>query len=169
MTNPALAQSASLIYGFSLKTLDGSSTSLAEYHGKVMLIVNVASQCGFTPQYSGLEALYRKYHAKGLEVLGFPCNQFGGQEPGTADEIRNFCSAKYEVTFPLFAKIDVNGKHTDPLFQWLKAQARGVLGTEAIKWNFTKFLVDAEGTVVDRYGSSTTPEDLDPIIAQLVG
>lgn len=168
MTNPALAQPASPIYEFSLETLGGVATTLAEYRGKVLLIVNVASQCGFTPQYSGLEALYRKYHAKGLEVLGFPCNQFGGQEPGTAEEIRNFCSTKYEVTFPLFAKIDVNGKNTDPLFHWLKSQAKGVLGTEAIKWNFTKFLVDAEGTVVNRYGSSTTPEELDPIVAKMV-
>jgi glutathione peroxidase len=169
MSNSAIAQSASPIYGFSLKTLDGNPTTLAEYRGKVLLIVNVASQCGFTPQYAGLEALYRKYHAKGFEVLGFPCNQFGGQEPGTAEEIRSFCSTKYDVTFPLFAKIDVNGKNTEPLFHWLKTQAKGVLGTEAIKWNFTKFLVDAEGTVVDRYGSTATPEELDPIVAKMVG
>lgn len=169
MTTPALAQSDAPIYDFSLKTLDGKPTTLADYRGKVLLIVNVASQCGFTPQYSGLETLYRKYHARGVEVLGFPCNQFGGQEPGTPAEIRDFCSTTYNVTFPLFAKIDVNGKNTDPLYQWLKAQAKGVLGTEAIKWNFTKFLVDAEGAVVDRYGSSTTPEELDPIIAKMVG
>ena len=158
----------SLIYDFPVTTIDGRATTLSEYKGQVLLIVNVASQCGFTPQYEGLEALYRKYKHKRVAVLGFPCNQFGGQEPGAEAEIVQFCSTKYAVTFPLFAKIDVNGEHADPLYVWLKSKARGILGTESIKWNFTKFLVDREGTVVDRYGSNVTPAELDPIIAKLV-
>ena len=158
----------SIIYDFPVTTIDGRATTLSEYRGKVLLIVNVASRCGFTPQYEGLEALYRKYKDKQVEVLGFPCNQFGGQEPGTEEDIQRFCSAQYDVTFPLFSKVNVNGRHADPLYVWLKSKAKGVLGTEAIKWNFTKFLVDKEGTVVDRYGSNVTPEELDPIIAKLV-
>jgi glutathione peroxidase len=130
--------------------------------------VNVASACGYTPQYKGLEALYRTYHERGLEVLGFPCNQFGAQEPGTEAEIGAFCSTTYDVTFPLFAKIDVNGAHAHPLYEYLKAAAPGALGTKAIKWNFTKFLVGPNGAVVDRFGSSTTPEQLEAdVVKQL--
>jgi len=130
------------------------------YAGRVLLIVNTASQCGFTPQYEGLEALHRRYEAQGLTVLGFPCNQFGGQEPGDATEIANFCSTTYDVTFPVLAKVEVNGDGADPLFQWLKAEAPGLLGTKRIKWNFTKFLVNRDGEVVGRYAPTTKPEDL---------
>lgn len=154
----------SQIYGFPVKTLDGRHTTLDEFRGKVLLIVNVASQCGFTPQYEGLEALYRKYKDRGFVVLGFPCNQFGGQEPGGASEIRQFCSDKYDITFPLFSKIDVNGKNADPLYVWLKSQKKGILGTESIKWNFTKFLVSSSGEVIDRYASNTTPKELESIV-----
>jgi glutathione peroxidase len=168
MTNAAAKNHESSIYDFSLTTIDGHTTTLQEYRGKLLLIVNVASKCGFTPQYTGLEALHQKYKDRGLVVLGFPCNQFGGQESGTESEIREFCSTQYQVTFPLFAKIDVNGKKADPLYVWLKSQAKGILGTEAIKWNFTKFLVDTEGQVIDRFGSNVTPEELDATIAELV-
>lgn len=157
------------IYEFQLKTLSGETTTLEAYRGKVQLIVNVASHCGFTPQYTGLEALYEKYKHRGLVVLGFPCNQFGGQEPGTAEEIREFCSTKYAVTFPLFAKIDVNGKNADPLYVWLKSRAKGILGTEAIKWNFTKFLVGRDGVVIDRFGSNVAPSELDEAIITALG
>ena len=139
---------------------DGSTTDLSSHKGEVMLIVNVASKCGFTPQYEGLEALHRRYEAQGLTVLGFPCNQFGGQEPGDATEIANFCSTTYDVTFPVLAKVEVNGDGADPLFQWLKAEAPGLLGTKRIKWNFTKFLVNRDGEVVGRYAPTTKPEDL---------
>lgn len=152
------------IYGFSVKTLDGRHKTLDEFRGKVMLIVNVASQCGFTPQYEGLEALYRKYKDRGFVVLGFPCNQFGGQEPGNEDTIWQFCTSKYDITFPLFSKIDVNGKNADPLYVWLKSQRKGVLGTESIKWNFTKFLVGSNGEVIDRYGSNVTPKELESVV-----
>jgi glutathione peroxidase len=155
------------IYDFSARTLDGASVPLSAYRGKTMLIVNVASKCGFTPQYTGLEALYRKYAAKGLVVLGFPCNQFGHQEPGSASEIQTFCSTTYDVTFPLFARIDVNGGDADPLYKFLKREARGVLGTERIKWNFTKFLVDARGNVRKRYAPTATPESIENAIAAL--
>jgi glutathione peroxidase len=154
------------VYDFEAKTLRGEPRSMADYRGKTLLVVNVASACGFTPQYTGLEALYRKYHGRGFEVLGFPCNQFGGQEPGSADDIATFCSTKYDVTFPLFAKIDVNGAHAHPLYEYLKSEAPGALGTKAIKWNFTKFLVNANGEVVERYGSSTTPEQIDADVAK---
>jgi glutathione peroxidase len=154
------------VYDFEAKTLRGEPRSMADYRGKTLLIVNVASACGFTPQYTGLEALYRKYHARGFEVLGFPCNQFGGQEPGSPEDIATFCSSKYDVTFPLFAKIDVNGANAHPLYEYLKSEAPGALGTKAIKWNFTKFLVNADGEVVERYGSSTTPEQIDPDVAK---
>jgi glutathione peroxidase len=157
---------AASIYDFEVTALDGRSRRMSDYRGKTLLIVNVASQCGFTPQYAGLEALYRKYHSRGLEVMGFPCNQFGGQEPGDADEIATFCNTKYDVTFPLFAKIDVNGAKADPLYEHLKAEAPGALGTKAIKWNFTKFLVNARGDVVERYGSSTTPEQIDADVSK---
>ena len=148
------------IADFTVKAADGASVDMSTYAGRVLLIVNTASKCGFTPQYEGLEALHRRYEGCGLTVLGFPCNQFGAQEPGDAAEIANFCSLTYDVSFPVMAKIDVNGDDADPLFQWLKAQAPGVLGTKAIKWNFTKFLVDRDGKVVDRYAPTTKPEDL---------
>jgi len=156
------------IYDITVAAIDGSTQPLAQYRGKVMLIVNVASRCGYTPQYQGLEALYRKYQDRGLVVLGFPCNQFGAQEPGSEAEIQRFCESRYHVTFPLFSKIDVNGEHAHALYRWLKSARPGVLGTEAIKWNFTKFLVGRDGEVVNRYGSSTSPDQLESDIeAQL--
>ena len=139
---------------------DGSRADLAAHAGKVLLIVNVASHCGFTPQYEGLEALHRRYADKGFAVLGFPCNQFGAQEPGDAAEIASFCKLNYDVTFPLFAKIDVNGPDAAPIYQHLKKAAPGLLGSEAIKWNFTKFLVDRSGKVVKRYAPQAKPEDI---------
>jgi len=156
------------LYKLSARRLDGSTQSMADYRGKVLLVVNVASGCGFTPQYAGLEALWRKYGKRGLAVLGFPCNQFGGQEPGDEAAIGEFCSLSYDVTFPMFAKVDVNGDDTHPVFAFLKSGARGVLGTEAIKWNFTKFLVDREGEVVSRHASTQKPEDLAPDIEKLL-
>jgi glutathione peroxidase len=156
-------------YQFALTRLDGSATTLGEYRGKVLLVVNVASHCGFTPQYRALEELHRKYSAAGLVVLGFPCNQFGAQEPGSSEEIQQFCSLTYEVTFPLFAKIEVNGSNAHPLYHWLKTQAKGLLGTESIKWNFTKFLLDRRGNVVDRFAPATTPEQIEPAIQRLLG
>jgi glutathione peroxidase len=143
-----------------VKAADGSTTDLSSHQGEVMLIVNVASKCGFTPQYEGLEALQRKYGDKGFSVLGFPCNQFGAQEPGDAAEIANFCKLTYDVDFPIFAKIDVNGDQAAPIYQHLKDEAPGLLGSKAIKWNFTKFLVDRRGKVVKRYAPQTKPEDL---------
>ena len=154
------------VYDFDVTALDGSPRRLGDYRGKTLLIVNVASACGYTPQYTGLEALYRKYHDRGFEVLGFPCNQFGGQEPGSAEEIATFCSTKYDVTFPMFAKVDVNGANAHPLFEHLKAEKPGALGSKAIKWNFTKFLVNGSGEVVERYGSSTTPAAIDADVAR---
>ena len=148
------------ITDFHVRAADGSDVDLSRYAGKVLLIVNTASKCGFTPQYEGLEALHRRYAARGFEVLGFPCNQFGQQEPGDAAEIASFCSLTYDVTFPLFAKIDVNGDDADPLYRELKQQAPGLLGSKGIKWNFTKFLVDRAGKVVDRYAPTTKPEDI---------
>ncbi len=147
---------------------DGTQSDLSAYAGKVLLIVNTASKCGFTPQYEGLEALHRKYGGRGFEVLGFPCNQFGGQEPGDAAEIANFCSLTYDVTFPVFAKVDVNGDGAAPVFQHLKKAAPGLLGSEAIKWNFTKFLVDRDGTVVGRYAPTTKPADVEKDIEGLL-
>jgi len=146
------------IYDFTVKDIEGKEVKLDHYSGKVMLVVNTASQCCFTPQYKGLEALYEKFHAKGLEVLGFPCNQFGGQEPGDEKEIAQFCELNYGVTFPLFAKVDVNGEHAAPVYKYLKSAKPGLLGSEAIKWNFTKFLVDRDGNVVKRYAPNDTPE-----------
>jgi glutathione peroxidase len=151
-----------------LVLLDGQTTTLDAYRGKVVLVVNVASRCGFTPQYAGLEALYRKHRDAGFVILGFPCNQFGEQEPGDAEEIRTFCSTKYDVTFPLFARIDVNGENAHALYHWLKTQAKGLLGTESIKWNFTKFLLDRRGNVVDRFAPAATPTSLEPHITQLL-
>ena len=156
------------LYDFTAKTADGGAHPLSDYTGKALLIVNTASKCGFTPQYAGLEALHRDYGDRGFEVLGFPCNQFGGQEPGDAAEIANFCSLTYDVSFPLFAKIDVNGSNADPLFTWLKARAPGLLGTQAIKWNFTKFLVDRAGQAVDRYAPTVKPEALKADIERLL-
>ena len=156
------------IYDLPLRRLDGSETTLAEYRDKVLLLVNVASRCGFTPQYAGLEALWRRLAARGLVVLGFPCNQFGAQEPGEAAEIEEFCKSNYDVSFPMFAKIDVNGDNAHPLYRHLKANAPGLLGTEAIKWNFTKFLVDRRGRVVDRYAPTATPESLAVEIEKLL-
>ena len=146
---------------FHVKAADGSDADLSAYAGKVLLVVNVASKCGFTPQYEGLEALHRKYADRGFEVLGFPCNQFGAQEPGNAEEIASFCSLTYDVTFPVFAKIDVNGSSADPLYGELKKQAPGFLGTEGIKWNFTKFLVGKDGEVIARYAPNVTPQSLE--------
>ena len=156
------------IYDFSVKDIHGKDVALDRYRGKLLLIVNTASKCGFTPQYKGLEALYQKYKGKGLEILGFPCNKFGAQEPGTAEEIESFCEINFGVTFPLFAKVDVNGKNAAPLYQHLKAAKPGLLGSEAIKWNFTKFLVDAEGKVVERYAPNTEPASIAPDIAKLL-
>jgi len=147
---------------------DGTPTDLSAHAGQVLLIVNTASKCGFTPQYEGLEALHRRYADRGFAVLGFPCNQFGAQEPGDAAEIANFCSLTYDVTFPVFAKIDVNGDAAAPLFRYLKSEAPGLLGSEAIKWNFTKFLVDRSGKVVRRYAPTTKPEDLTADIESLL-
>lgn len=149
------------IYDIPVKTIDGTETTLAPFRGKVLLIVNVASKCGFTTQYEGLEQLYKRYQEKGLEILGFPCNQFGGQEPGTEEEIRSFCSLNFGVTFPMFAKIDVNGSGEHPLYTFLKSQKGGILGFDAIKWNFTKFLVGREGHVIARYAPTTTPHSLE--------
>lgn len=147
-------------YDFNATALDGQPVDLQRYRGKVLLIVNTASACGFTPQYQGLEALQRRYADQGLVVLGFPCNQFGHQEPGDEAAIGAFCEKNYGVTFPMFAKVDVNGDDAHPLFRFLKGEAPGVLGTEAVKWNFTKFLVNREGAVVTRYAPTTKPEDL---------
>ena len=147
-------------YDFSATDIDGQTRSLEEFRGKVLLIVNVASKCGFTPQYTGLEALWREYRDRGLVVLGFPCDQFGHQEPGDEAEIRNFCSLNYDVGFPLFAKIDVNGDQAHPLWQWLKKEKSGLLGLSAIKWNFSKFLVGRDGSVIDRYAPTDKPESL---------
>ena len=157
------------VYDFSAPLLDGRMVSLAQFGGKVLLIVNTASKCGFTPQYAGLEALYRECRARGLEVLGFPCNQFGAQEPGSADEIGTFCERNYGVSFPIFGKIDVNGESAHPLYQFLKKNKPGLFGTGRIKWNFTKFLVNRDGRVVNRFGPSTKPQDLLRPIQELLG
>jgi glutathione peroxidase len=156
------------IYDFSAKTLGGNEKSLAEYRGHVLLIVNTASQCGFTPQYEGLEELHLKFHSQGFSVLGFPCNQFGAQEPGDESEIMRFCSHVYGVSFPVFAKVEVNGKHAHPLFLYLQSAKAGVLGTESIKWNFTKFLISRDGDVVARFGSATKPKGLEGPISHLL-
>lgn len=166
MTNAASVDAVSAgsrtpqIYGYEVRTIDGENITLAKYRGDVMLIVNVASKCGFTPQYKGLEELHRRFAAQGLRILGFPCNQFGGQEPGDEGQIKNFCRTDYGVTFDLFSKVEVNGAEAHPLFAYLKSEAPGVLGSEGIKWNFTKFLVDRSGKVVSRYAPTTAPEAL---------
>jgi glutathione peroxidase len=156
------------VYDYSAKTIKGKEQALSAYKGKVLLIVNVASECGFTPQYQGLEALQKKFAGEGFSVLGFPCNQFGGQEPGPEDQIARFCETNYGVTFPMFAKVEVNGANAHPLFKHLTSAKAGLLGTEAIKWNFTKFLIDRSGHVVARYGSSTKPESLEAPIRALL-
>ena len=153
---------------FALPLLDGTPQPLAEFAGKVVLVVNVASKCGLTPQYAGLEALYRRYSDQGFVVLGFPCNQFAEQEPGSAEEIAQFCSLTYDVSFPMFGKIDVNGADEHPLYTWLKRSAPGVMGTEGIKWNFTKFLVGRDGLVVERFAPTDEPESIAPAIERLL-
>ncbi len=155
-------------YDFSAKTIDGKDASLDAYKGKVTLVVNVASKCGFTPQYKGLEAIHKQYADKGFAVLGFPCDQFGHQEPGDEAEIKNFCSLTYDVSFPMFAKIKVNGDEAHPLYKHLKSEATGLLGTEGIKWNFTKFLIGKDGKVVKRYGSIDKPEDIAKDVEKLL-
>ena len=156
------------LFNISVTTIEGRATTLGEFRGHVMLIVNVASRCSLTPQYAGLETLYRTYHDRGFVVLGFPCNQFGRQEPGTEAEIRGFCDEHYNVTFPLFAKIDVNGRHAHPLYRHLKSAKKGLLGREAIAWNFTKFLVGRNGGVLRRYGPQRKPEAIEKDLAAVV-
>lgn len=156
------------VFDYTMPLPDGSSKPLSDYQGQVLLIVNTASKCGFTPQYEGLEGLHREYKDRGFEVLGYPCNQFGAQEPGDAEEIRNFCSLTYDVTFPLSAKIAVNGEEADPLWKYLKSQQAGLMGSRAIKWNFTKFLIDRKGNVVARYGSMVKPEQIKADIEKLL-
>lgn len=157
-----------MLYDFTAAAPDETVVPLEQYRGQLLLIVNVASQCGFTPQYAGLEALYRKYHDRGFSVLAFPCNQFGEQEPGSAAQIAAFCDSNYQVSFPLFARVDVNGDDSSPLWSFLKQAQPGILGTTAIKWNFTKFLVSPTGEVLKRYGSNTTPEEIEPEIAAIL-
>jgi glutathione peroxidase len=175
------------VHDFTVGTADGGSQPLSDYAGRVLLIVNVASKCGMTPQYAGLEKLHREYGARDLQVLGFPCNQFGGQEPGTEEEIQDFCSVNYDVTFPVFAKIDVNGPDAAPLYDYLRSQAPGDFGpghflyerimktrpeaadTDEVRWNFTKFLVGKDGTVLRRYESNVTPEEIDADLAEILG
>jgi glutathione peroxidase len=159
------------VYEFSALSVDGHEVPLAQYKGKVLVIVNTASKCGFTPQYRGLEALYQQYKDLGVVVLGFPCNQFGAQEPGTEEEIAQFCEINYGVSFPIFAKVEVNGLHAHPLFKFLKKEQSGMfgaIGLGAIKWNFTKFLVDRDGEIVDRFAPATTPAELAPAIEKLL-
>ena len=162
------AQTSQSIYDFSATSIDGKPIDLSAYRNKVLLIVNTASECGFTPQYRGLQELYDKYAGQGLVVLGFPCNQFGQQEPGSATAIRSFCEARFGVSFPLFEKIEVKGENAHPLYKYITKAAPGILGTEAIKWNFTKFLVDRSGNVVKRYASLTKPDDLEKAIQALL-
>ena len=156
------------VYDFTATDIDGRERSLREFAGKALLIVNVASKCGFTPQYTGLEALWRKHRDESFAILGFPCDQFGHQEPGGEDEIKSFCSTNYDVTFPMFAKIEVNGSAAHPLYRWLKGERAGILGTEAIKWNFTKFLVDRSGRVVKRFAPADSPEKIDKAIGEVL-
>ncbi len=153
---------------FTLPLLDGKEQPLSAYQGKVVLVVNVASKCGLTPQYEGLEALYRQYKDQGLVILGFPCNQFAGQEPGTSEDIAQFCSLTYGVSFPVFERINVNGRWAHPLYKWLKAEAPGLMGLEAIKWNFTKFLIGRDGKVLQRFAPQTEPADIGPEIEKLL-
>jgi len=157
------------LYDIPVTSIDGTAGTLVGYRGQVLLIVNVASKCGFTPQYAGLEALYRRYRDQGFAILGFPCDQFAHQEPGDETEIMNFCSLNYDVTFPLYSKIEVNGDNAHPLYVLLKKARPGLFGSEAIKWNFTKFLVDRSGAVVKRYGPTDTPEQIEPDLRALLG
>jgi glutathione peroxidase len=157
------------VYDFDVTLIDGTRRRMDAWRGKTLLIVNVASACGYTPQYAGLERLYRAYQDRGLVVLGFPCDQFGRQEPGSDAEIRQFCSQEYDVTFPLFGKVNVNGDTAHPLFSWLKSRRKGVFGSESIKWNFTKFLVGPGGDVVKRYGTTDTPERIEKDLVALIG
>ena len=152
-----------------VKNAKGEEQNLSEYKGKTLLIVNVASACGFTPQYEGLQKLYEEYQSQGLEILGFPCNQFGGQEPGSDAEIQSFCTGRFGVKFPIFSKVEVNGEQASPVFTFLKKEAKGLLGTEAIKWNFTKFLVSKDGVVLKRYGSIDKPETMKDEITRALG
>ncbi|MCT2558186.1 glutathione peroxidase [Tsuneonella sp. YG55] len=156
------------IADFTVETADGTPLDLGEKLGKVLLVVNVASKCGFTPQYEGLEALQRKYGDRGFEVLGFPCNQFGAQEPGDAEEIATFCKLTYDVTFPVLKKIEVNGEGASPLYDWMKSEAPGLMGSRSVKWNFTKFLVDREGNVVKRYAPQDAPRSIEKDIEKLL-
>ena len=158
----------STVHDFSAKDIDGKDIALGEHRGKVLLVVNVASNCGFTPQYTGLEALHRKLAPRGFAVLGFPCDQFGHQEPGDEAEIKDFCRLKYDVSFPMFAKIEVNGEGAHPLYKHLKTEAKGILGSESVKWNFTKFLIDKEGRVVRRYAPNDKPESIEADILALL-
>ncbi|AIK36623.1 MULTISPECIES: glutathione peroxidase [Bacillus] len=156
------------VYDFSAKTITGEEKSLREYEGKVLLIVNVASKCGFTPQYKGLQAIYEKYKEQGFEILGFPCNQFGGQEPGTEEEITSFCELNYGVSFPMFTKVDVKGDNVHPLYTYMTDQAPGILGMKAVKWNFTKFLIGRDGKVIDRFAPQKKPEELEKEIEKIL-
>ncbi|HEY7672581.1 MAG TPA: glutathione peroxidase [Gammaproteobacteria bacterium] len=158
----------STAYDFTAKTIDGVEQPLSDYRGKALLVVNVASKCGLTPQYSGLEALHRKFKDRGFAVLGFPCDQFGHQEPGDENEIKKFCALNYDVSFPLYAKTEVNGDSAHPFYKWLKAEKAGILGTEAIKWNFTKFLIDRDGRVLKRFAPTDTPERIEKELAALL-
>lgn len=164
----AAGNTAASLYDLAIHRLDGTPLSLSEYRGKVLLLVNTASACGFTPQYAGLQRLYDTHRDRGLVVIGFPCNQFGAQEPGDAEQIATFCERNYGVSFPLTEKIDVNGANAHPIFQYLTAKAPGVLGTEAIKWNFTKFLVNRDGQVIDRFAPATSPEKIESAIETLL-
>lgn len=156
------------LYNIEVKTIQGKSETLDKFKGEVLLIVNVASECGFTPQYDGLQGLYQKYKDRGFSVLGFPCNQFGNQEPGTDSQIQGFCESRFHIKFPIYSKVDVNGSDASPLFDHLKSEAKGLLGSEMIKWNFTKFLVNRKGEVVKRFAPQTKPEDLEPEIEKLL-
>jgi len=156
------------VHDYTAKTIDGEDRTLSDYKGRVMVIVNTASKCGFTPQYKGLEKVFRDFRGRGLVVLGFPCDQFGHQEPGDENEIKKFCSLNYDVSFPMFSKVDVNGDHAHPLFKYLKNEAPGLLGSRGIKWNFTKFLVDKSGKVIKRYGSMDKPESIIKDIERLL-
>lgn len=156
------------LYDFTVDSLQGQPVNLSDYRGKIVLIVNVASKCAFTPQYRSLEGFFNHYEDKGVVVLGFPCNQFGGQEPGSAEEIAEFCSLKYEVTFPMFAKIDVKGDNAHPLYQWLTKEKPGIFGSEAIKWNFTKFLIKRDGSIYQRYSPTTTPQEINKDVNALL-
>lgn len=156
------------VYDFSCTDIKGTLKPMSDYKGKVLLIVNTASNCGFTPQYEGLESLYKQFKEKGFEVLGFPCNQFLGQEPGSEEEIQTFCTSRFQVSFPMFAKVDVNGPDADPLYQYLRKEAKGLMGSTKVKWNFTKFLVDQQGNVVKRFATATKPEAIIPDIQALL-